>query len=432
MPALNIYVTEDLKNRMNKANANWSEVCRHAIEIELLRLEGRTPSNIDLGNVKEWISEYLDPNSVHSDVVVKPYLHKEDKTKNEVKVLSDFYTGLISELNNFRLNILKGSLGDLLEGKHRADILFPGRGWSSGNLGIKLELYFNSPKTPDIVEAEIVVDTKNLSLVQSELSSLIHVSSSELDMITQYVDIESEIIEYKVENFDVPEFPSDIYSILRKTWKNLYGNMYSNPPKPPKSNIIKDLWRKWYSPQVQIESENWSNNWNNRRKDPKYTYEWENIVAAFYFALNDEEFDPSFSEIPEDCELLDGCDSLFLSFIEFISKFVFDGVLLDLIQINVSELSSVLISERDELPEQSGIYFVTDESETIHYIGMSINLRNRWYSHHRQEDFDLIENGKIAYISSMPKHYLKEIEATLIKTFIPRLNLKGKPKIFPQ
>jgi hypothetical protein len=55
---------------------------------------------------------------------------------------------------------------------------------------------------------------------------------------------------------------------------------------------------------------------------------------------------------------------------------------------------------------------------------MSINLRNRWYSHHRQEDFDLIENGKIAYISSMPKHYLKEIEATLIKTFIPRLNIK--------
>ena len=107
-------------------------------------------------------------------------------------------------------------------------------------------------------------------------------------------------------------------------------------------------------------------------------------------------------------------------------------MLLDLIQINVSELSSVLISERDELPEQSGIYFVMDEVDTIHYIGMSINLRNRWYSHHRQEDFDLIKNGKIAYISSMPKHYLKEIEATLIKTFIPRLNIKGKPKIFPQ
>lgn len=185
MSALNIYVTEDLKNRMNKANANWSEVCRQAIEMELLRLQTRTPSNVDLGNAKEWIREYLDPNSVHSDVVVKPYLQKEDKTKNEVKVLSDFYTALISELHNFRLNILKGNLGDLLDGKHRADVLFPGRDWSSGNLEIKLELYFNSPKTPDIVEAEIVVDTKNLSLVQSELSSLIHVSSSELNIITK-------------------------------------------------------------------------------------------------------------------------------------------------------------------------------------------------------------------------------------------------------
>lgn len=432
MPALNIYVTEDLKNRMNKANANWSEVCRQAIEMELLRLEGRTPSNIDLGNVKEWISEYLDPNSVHSDVVVKPYLHKEDKTKNEVKVLSDFYTGLISELHNFRLNILKGSLGDLLDGNHRADILFPGRDWSSGNLGIKLELYFNSPKTPDIVEAEIVVETKNLSLIQSELSSLIHVSSSELNMITQYVDIESEIIEYKVENFDVPEFPSDVYSILRQAWKSVYGDISSNPPKPPKSNVIKDLWKKWYSPDVRTESENWLNNWKNRRKHPKYTYEWETLVGAFYFALNGEEYDPNFSELPEDCELLDSQDFLFLSFIEFVSQFVFDGVLLDLTKINPSELSWVLINEKDELPEQSGIYFVIDNLETIHYIGMSINLRNRWYSHHRQEDFDLIENGKIAYISSMPKHYLKEIEATLIKTFIPKLNIKGKPKICPQ
>ena len=156
------------------------------------------------------------------------------------------------------------------------------------------------------------------------------------------------------------------------------------------------------------------------------------IVGAFYFALNGEEYDPNFSELPEDCELLDSQDSLFLSFIEFVSQFVFDGVLLDLTKINPSELSWVLINEKDELPEQSGIYFVIDNLETIHYIGMSINLRNRWYSHHRQEDFDLIENGKIAYISSMPKHYLKEIEATLIKTFIPRLNIKGKPKIFPQ
>ena len=440
MPALNVYVTDDLKARMGKVNTNWSEVCRQAIELELLRLEGKTLSKIALSDVKDWISEHLEPTSIHKNVVVKPYLHKDDKTYNDVKVLLDFYTQLTSDLRNCYLNTLKGSFGNLLDGKHHADILFPGRDWLSGNLGIKLELYFNFPKPLEVIEAEMVVNTNDYLLAESETLNLVTDSNSklelelsELDVISKYIGIEQDIDEYQTEEFNILDFPSEIYSVFRKAWNNLYSKQFPNPPKPPTSTVIKNLWKKWYHPKARLESENWPENWKNRRKSPDYLYEWETIVAAFYFALNGENYDPSFSEMPEDSEDFESCDGndvFFLSFIEFVSQFVFDGVLIDFTQIKPSELSWVPINERDELPEQSGIYFVLDNLDTIHYIGMSVNLRNRWYSnrHHRQADFDLIEGGKIAYISSLPKHYLKDMEATFIKTFVPSLNIQGKPK----
>jgi post-segregation antitoxin (ccd killing protein) len=52
MPALNIYVTDDLKRRMTKINANWSDVCRKAIETELLRRENHSLSSFKVEDVK--------------------------------------------------------------------------------------------------------------------------------------------------------------------------------------------------------------------------------------------------------------------------------------------------------------------------------------------------------------------------------------------
>lgn len=39
MANIEIYVADDLKDRMSQVQTNWSEVCRRAIEAELSRVE---------------------------------------------------------------------------------------------------------------------------------------------------------------------------------------------------------------------------------------------------------------------------------------------------------------------------------------------------------------------------------------------------------
>ncbi len=433
MPALNIYVTDDLKRRMAQINANWSDVCRKAIETELLRRENHSLSSFKVEDVKEWITEELDPINEHNGVVIKPYLHTNSKTGNQVKVLSEFYEEIISEIKRNYLNSIQSTFETLLNGKYQVELLFPGREWTSGTLNLKILLLLNTPKTveiiDDVIQAEFLSEEIDTPLLESGLPEVSIKNDPKLTQIINYIDIDPDIENYQQKNFEIPELPSEIYSIFRKAWKNLYGEQYCNPPKPLTANELKRLWKEWYYPQAREDSQYWLDRWQNRYKSDKCIYEWENIVASFIFALNGEKFDPSFSEIPEELESWDDSDLLFLSFIEYTSKFIYDGKLLNLTQIDLSKLSTVELSNRDELPEQSGIYFVLGKSDEIHYIGMSINLQKRWYSHHRQEDFDLIENGKIAFITSFPIHYLKEIESVLIKSFLPRLNIRLKPKM---
>ncbi|WP_019501589.1 GIY-YIG nuclease family protein [Pseudanabaena sp. PCC 6802] len=423
MPALNIYVTDELKDRMNKVDANWSEICRRAIEVELLRFEEQASHQFELVEVKEWISESLDPTSVHSNVVVKPFLHKTDSSKNEVKVLLDFYTELMSELHKFHLTTLKGNLGNLLEVKHRADVLFPGRDWLSGSLGIKLQMCFNHPVTStqkltlEPVKAELVTlsiqeEHTNFS-VKNEVLPLLHAPTSQLATVEKFIDIEPEIVEYESTNFKVPSFPSEVYSDFRKAWNNVYEELYCGKCKPISSTIIKRLWKGWYHPNIETDIENWGFEWSEKNSHREPEDEQEELVNKFYEEFLGDNY-------------CGGRDWIFLAFIEFVSKFIFDGEFLELSRIDPLQLNSLPLDERDSLPAQSGIYFVLDELGTIHYIGMSVNLQRRWYSHHRQEDFDLIERAKIAYISALPKHYLREIEAALIQSFVPRLNVLGK------
>lgn len=152
MPALNIYVTEELKRRMSNVDANWSEICRQAIEIELLRQENQGLPPFKVNDVKDWATEMLEPFNQHKNVVIKPYLHMEGKKNQEVKVLSHFYEETISELSNYYIHTLKGKFGDLISGKHLVDLLFPGREWLSGTIQMKLQLLFNLPKKETISE----------------------------------------------------------------------------------------------------------------------------------------------------------------------------------------------------------------------------------------------------------------------------------------
>ncbi|MBE9195104.1 GIY-YIG nuclease family protein [Synechocystis sp. LEGE 06083] len=433
MPALNVYVTDDLKSRMAKVDANWSDICRKAIEIELLRRENKGASSLNIEDIKEWITEDLDPLNEHSSVVIKPYLHTKGTSVNQVKVLSQFYEEIVSETRNVYLNSLKGNFKLLLDETHQVDLLFPGREWISGTLGLKFNLQLNIPKKleviDEIIDGEFLEKDIVIPLLEPGSTEMVMNQNKQSIEIAKCIDIDPEITNYKQEKFEVPELPSEIYSIFRKAWKNLYDQQYCDPPKPLTATKLKQLWQEWYYPEAWNDAQDWLDKWQNRYKSKKYVYEWENIVASFMCVLDGKEFDPSHSELPEELDSWNSSDFLFLSFIEYISKFIYDGKLVELSQINPAELSAVSVEERDELPEQPGIYFVLNKDDAIQYIGMSINLQKRWYSHHRQSDFDLIEDGKIAFITSLPRHYLQEIESVLIKSFIPKLNIKLKPKV---
>ncbi len=220
------------------------------------------------------------------------------------------------------------------------------------------------------------------------------------------IDIDLVFNRSEIENFNVPILPREVYRIFRQTWIDYY-NFYSPQPKPPTSAQIKQLWQSWYSPF--FDEGEWFENWEERNR-------WE----------------PSSNmTINEQCGLVSAFDAendepIYTAFIQFVSKFIFDGQLLDIKNLRPFDFNSVSIEERDDLPESSGIYFVIDESK-IYYIGMSTNINKRWFSHHKQNQLDSISNLKISYIDCLPKHYLKNIESTLIRHFRPCLNIQENP-----
>ena len=54
-------------------------------------------------------------------------------------------------------------------------------------------------------------------------------------------------------------------------------------------------------------------------------------------------------------------------------------------------------SSRRGLPPKPGIYYIGNSVCPVMYIGLSCNLKNRHRNHHRQAQFDNIENAVIRY-----------------------------------
>ncbi|MGF2037355.1 MAG: helix-turn-helix domain-containing protein [Nostoc sp. CmiVER01] len=85
-------------------------------------------------------------------------------------------------------------------------------------------------------------------------------------------------------------------------------------------------------------------------------------------------------------------------------------------------LPSVSLQERSQLPARSCIYFAIDSHGVVQYIGRTVNLKNRWSSHHCYGYLKRIGNVRIAYIEVSDHNLLAEIEDALISHFNPLLN----------
>jgi hypothetical protein len=90
--------------------------------------------------------------------------------------------------------------------------------------------------------------------------------------------------------------------------------------------------------------------------------------------------------------------------------------------VNPLVLPSVTLSERDTLPEVSGIYFAIDSENTIQYIGRTVNVLNRWKNHHRTKQLQNIATVRVAYLTIDDVTLLDMVENTLIDYFQPKLN----------
>lgn len=95
----------------------------------------------------------------------------------------------------------------------------------------------------------------------------------------------------------------------------------------------------------------------------------------------------------------------------------------------------VTLSQRAQLPNHSGIYFVTDERDFLLYIGKAKSLRDRWAgrNHHRYKQFARKGLNKIIlkYILA-PLAELDKLEQDYIQQLRPLLNDSKVKKYLPK
>lgn len=92
---------------------------------------------------------------------------------------------------------------------------------------------------------------------------------------------------------------------------------------------------------------------------------------------------------------------------------------------HILQLPHISLKSRTLLPEESGIYYVVDETSIIWYIGKAKNLRTRWTgdSHHRLDQLQKQRKKQFTiYYELLPESLLDLIEQERIEHYSPQLN----------
>jgi hypothetical protein len=84
-------------------------------------------------------------------------------------------------------------------------------------------------------------------------------------------------------------------------------------------------------------------------------------------------------------------------------------------------LPSLPLTDRSQLPVCPAVYFALDGDRVL-YIGRSVNLQQRWITHHRYSQLKGLNNVRIAWLECSDPSLLPEIEVALIEYFQPSLN----------
>lgn len=94
--------------------------------------------------------------------------------------------------------------------------------------------------------------------------------------------------------------------------------------------------------------------------------------------------------------------------------------------LNLSELPSVDLFQKDKLPNCAAIYFVSDSQGQVLYVGRTVNLVKRWREHHRFNQLKRLNRKNRISISwltcSNDINTLANLENEFIKLYKPPLN----------
>ncbi|BAZ52308.1 XRE family transcriptional regulator [Nostoc sp. NIES-4103] len=106
------------------------------------------------------------------------------------------------------------------------------------------------------------------------------------------------------------------------------------------------------------------------------------------------------------------------------------------LNLNYKDMPVLPYIQRKELPAKPGIYYVGNNACPVIYVGLSRNLKNRHLNHHRQGQFEHIENAVIRYrvvtenllarISNLTEA-LRKLEKQAINYYKPSLNYTPIP-----
>jgi excinuclease UvrABC nuclease subunit len=94
--------------------------------------------------------------------------------------------------------------------------------------------------------------------------------------------------------------------------------------------------------------------------------------------------------------------------------------------VQIAHFPSMAYEERRDLPTIPALYFVVDSARNVVYIGQTVNLRDRWKSHHRAAQ---MERGgyrihwRVVENDIQRRHY----EARCIEHFRPPWNRSEVP-----
>jgi hypothetical protein len=97
--------------------------------------------------------------------------------------------------------------------------------------------------------------------------------------------------------------------------------------------------------------------------------------------------------------------------------------------------NKVLLRNKYLLPDYSGIYIVTDQTDFVLYVGKSKNIKDRWIGHHRHKQLirkDRKDRRFYIYFNQFPVDKLDEEEKYYINLLCPSLNSTKITKRIPK